>query len=361
MFVEFRQNDDVVHRRSGGTGLGLAISRRLARAMGGDIEVTSERGAGSTFCVSLSLEAVAASQPALPVPQERLEPRTILLISDRFVERRLLAETLVAAGFGVVETGTDGAEVAAARALARGVPFHAIIADASIGADRARALVATASQPGAPPVRGIVLIDVPGRTGLAPFHSTGFDSYLVRPVRPASLLTQLDASPAAKLTGSAGDGENAFEAAPALAGARGRRVLLVEDNDINALLAERMIEKAGLEVFLARNGGDAGRHCQLVLEDLEPGLGLVLMDIHMPGIGGFEAARTIRDLYAAAGRQAPPIVALTADAFAQDRERCLEGGFDDYLAKPFEKEELEALLAKWCDRPHAGCLGGFAA
>src|SRR5262249_17851025 len=128
---------------------------------------------------------------------------------------------------------------------------------------------------------------------------------------------------------------------------RERRVLLVEDNDINALLARRMCERVGCSVHHTASGARALAWCEELLASGEA-IDLVLMDIHMPEMDGFETERRFRLLFAAHERRMPPIVAITANAFAQDRKRCLEAGFDDYLAKPFDRGELEGLLGKWC-------------
>jgi CheY-like chemotaxis protein len=194
----------------------------------------------------------------------------------------------------------------------------------------------------------VVLIDPAERGDIPSFRAAGFDFYLVRPVRPLSLLAQLFA---------AGDQGRATEAgAPvedtiSLAEITGASILLAEDNDINALLACTVLEKSGARVVRVRNGAEAvARAGSELAQGNGKGFDLVLMDIRMPDIDGMEAARRIRALYPddarpAAGR--PPIVALTANAFAEDRAVYLEAGLDDYLAKPFEKADLAALLARW--------------
>jgi CheY-like chemotaxis protein len=193
-----------------------------------------------------------------------------------------------------------------------------------------------------------VLIDPAERGDIPSVRAEGFDFYLVRPVRPLSLLAQL-------FTG--GDQGQATEAgvpvrdAMSLAEITGASILLAEDNDINALLACTVLEKSGARVVRVRNGAEAvARAGSELAQGNGKGFDLVLMDIRMPDIDGMEAARRIRALYPddarpAAGR--PPIVALTANAFAEDRAVYLEAGLDDYLAKPFEKADLAALLARW--------------
>jgi CheY-like chemotaxis protein len=198
----------------------------------------------------------------------------------------------------------------------------------------------------------VVLIDPAERGDIPSFRADGFSFYLVRPVRPLSLLTQLfadvDAMPA-KSPEAASPARSAFPTSPAEG--RGTSVLLAEDNDINALLACTMLEKSGARVVRVRNGAEAIAKARNELS-LSNGKGfdLVFMDIHMPDIDGLEAARRIRALYpedARPGEGRPPIVALTANAFAEDRNAYLEAGLDDYLAKPFEKADLAALFARW--------------
>jgi CheY-like chemotaxis protein len=164
-------------------------------------------------------------------------------------------------------------------------------------------------------------------------------------------LTQLCADPDDSAAGSASARPTLF-ASPAQA--RGASILLAEDNDINALLACTVLEKSGARVVHVRNGAEAVARARGALST-SGGFDLVLMDIHMPDMDGVEAARRIRALYPDDARPAegrPPIVALTANAFAEDREVYLAAGLDDYLAKPFEKADLAALFARW-RRPKA--------
>ena len=133
-------------------------------------------------------------------------------------------------------------------------------------------------------------------------------------------------------------------------------MLLAEDNEINALLARRVLEKCGCDYVAVTNGQEAVAAVRRALEGEAPPLDLVLMDIFMPQLDGIEAAREIKRLYAALRRSgaSPPIVALTASAFAEDKKRYLEAGMDDYLAKPFDKASLEAVLKRWFGRAAGG-------
>jgi CheY-like chemotaxis protein len=131
-------------------------------------------------------------------------------------------------------------------------------------------------------------------------------------------------------------------------------VLIAEDNAINALLAQRLLEKIGCTSVIAADGEQAVALMRQALEGSGPPFDLVLMDVHMPKLDGLEAARTMRRIAVESGPrcgQLPPIVAVTANAFPEDRQRCLEVGLDDYLAKPFERAELEAVIARCVRRP----------
>ncbi len=361
LFADFGQADDVVRRKRSGTGLGLAISRQLARAMDGDIEFQSTLGHGSTFVARVSLQ-VADPAPALQAPPIKRHSRRVLIVSSRPQQRSVMREILSALAIPNDIADPFGALDTIEQVRQRGQDFDTVVADAEMGVEAvARLLAEVRPQDGRRP-RTILVVDQPGGGRLDAFRTAGADAYLVRPVRPASLIVQLDGAEEPALRAA----EPVEVTVPGVAAVppRARRILLVEDNDINALLARRMSERAGCDVHHAPSGAAALAHCDGLLADPSAAIDLVLMDIHMPEMDGFEASRRIKRLFAARGRIAPPIVALTANAFAEDRKRCLEAGLDDYLAKPFDRSELEALLEKWCAaRPSSrdGLIGVVAA
>jgi len=355
LFAEFEQADAAVRRRNGGTGLGLAISMQLARAMGGEIRVWSAPGEGSTFTVEILLQRVT---PIAAEAVRAVEAGHVLLAFDRPLERRALSYALSCAGVSAAEADFAAAEFALETAVRRGEPFDRIVIDSSEGAAPAGRLLAKARDllPQRK-VRGIVLVNVLARASLSEFRTAGFDAYLVRPVRPASMMMQLGLHQPLDVD-AANQGEDAAgQLAPSAAVDVRRRVLLAEDNEINALLAKRVLEKCGFDYVAVGNGEEAIAAVRDVLAGEAPPLDLVLMDIFMPKLDGVEAARTIKGLYAARGGgngAGPPIVALTASAFAEDKKRYLESGMDDYLAKPFDKASLEAVLKRWFSRRAGG-------
>ena len=197
---------------------------------------------------------------------------------------------------------------------------------------------------------GIVLITAQERPRLGAFRTNGFHAFLVRPLRRKSLLALLRR----QFTRDARVGLQPQSSAPAAAddGApEPFRILLAEDNAVNALMARSMITKAGSICVVAQNGREAVQAVASTLRGQQPPFDLILMDIHMPECDGLTAAREIRQLagdsLGSANGRCPPIVALTASAFAADRERCFEAGMKDYLSKPFSWPELEALLVRW--------------
>ncbi|MEM7191961.1 MAG: ATP-binding protein, partial [Pseudomonadota bacterium] len=348
IFSEFVQADQGPARKHGGTGLGLAISKKLVDAMGGRIGVKSELGKGATFTVELPLEKTTqAKMTDTNWPRPARDER-ILLVLDGDIEAGLAAKLAAAMGSAATCASLDDARCAAEQAAMQGAPYTVLLTDkpnADRGAHTLIPLLGIPKQEDGP--RAVVLLDPSERRAYPALARKGFHAYIMRPARPRSLLTQLfrPAGTPVEL-GQCPD----FVLPPAaIHTPHGLSILLAEDNEINALLAHTVLNQAGAMVTRVRDGTEAiakvedahKRH-----EDFD----LILMDIHMPEMDGIESAASIRALYPNAAEPSsgrPPIVALTANALPEDRASYLEAGLDDYLAKPFEKRDLEIVLARW--------------
>ncbi len=324
IFQSFSQVDTSTTREFGGTGLGLAISRRLVQLMGGDISLESQPGRGSTFWFHAALDVAEA--PPRGAPREG----RMLLVCGRESGRRAMAASLAAGGQACdFAAGLDGLEAAL-----EGGPYRAVLVDVPVGAPpqtegllRQRARL----EPHGPRWLGLVPVEHGARSGSLLIAFDGLVS------KPLSLL-KLDEA----LEGPAAE-DRAHPTRPAADPAsppRQRRVLVVEDNQINQLVAVKMLERLGFETRVASNGHDA-----LALLRLER-FDLVFMDVQMPLMDGYESARAVRDPARGALDPDVPIVALTAHAMAGDRERCLAAGMNDYVAKPIEPQQLEAAVVR---------------
>lgn len=318
IFEAFAQAD-AAHADLGGTGLGLAIARRLARAMGGEVGVGTADGGGAAFWFEADLPVLPGSTPA-----RALAGRRIGVASPNLIVREAARRQIEACGGEAVVTE------ALAEAIARTRPGDVILADAAL---------AGANGTLRPPLQrpAIVLLSPEQRDRIARYRRAGFAGYLIKPLRRASLAERVLIA-AGEASSSAPPREDERIAAAAAPGAR---VLLVEDNPINALLARALLTREGCDVEHAVSGAEAITAAQVATFDL------IFMDMRMPGLSGEETARHLR----AAGVRTP-IVALTANAFEDDRHACLAAGMDDFLVKPLAPDALRGALARWA-KPRA--------
>ena len=348
LFNEFEQADTTSARRYGGTGLGLAISRKLAEAMDGSITVESEPGQGATFRVELVLGRTGGAAVIGDGWPHAKTSTKILIGLGQGIEAAMIAMTLRAAGHQVTLTPPCGIDRTLIDAAAvGGRPFDTLLIDTAEDEPGAK----NSASPARP--RTIVVLEASERGALKTMQAKGVDAYLIRPVRPNSLMTQLrprrdrpgaSASPAGM--------QATRDAAKLMSGACAQqvnlpRILLAEDNDINALLVTRLLGALRYETIRVTNGRAA---VEAVRTSLQPGAEpfvLVLMDVQMPEMDGLAATRALHQLPLIDTAKLPPIIALTANAFAEDRRLCREAGMSGYLAKPFERSDLEDILERW--------------
>ncbi len=326
LFEAFRQGDPSTTRQYGGTGLGLAISKGLAELMGGTLRAESELGRGSTFFLDVVLEAVPDERPPSPTA---LLGRRVLLIEPDPNARAMLLEQLRWCGMSPRAVDPDALEQAAEGSYDLALVAHEPPAlDAEVLARRVRAVARA-------PLPVVALYRTPRRdapSGGAP----GVAGALLKPVRARQLQATLLGLVGERRPGSE---PPAADAAPEV-GRRGR-VLVVEDNSVNRKVAVSMLARLGYQADVASNGQEA-------LEALaRANYDVVLMDVQMPRMDGLEATRAIR--LRSPGRAGPRVVAMTASVTAEDRQRCLEAGMDDYLSKPVRLPDLEETLRRLLD------------
>ncbi len=339
IFEDFEQGDGSNARRFEGAGLGLAISSRLVALMGGSLGYEDNPGGGSIFVFTVSLpesEAAAAAGVADPVPVA-LEGRRALIIANSPFEAPSIAARLAEAGASV--TRAEGLESGLAALEAPNRP-DLVIVDCALGPEATNRLAEAARAAGAP--QSLVLFSPFERRAFGETSLQGFDGWLVKPVRVRSLFQRLAAeSP-----------ERPRLAAPASQPQRAepRRALLAEDNEINALIAQKALRRLGFEVTRARDGDEALRLAAPTVPGASSPFDLILMDLKMPGVDGAEATRRLRWHEAVHRSLRAPVVALTANALDDDRRACMEAGFDAYLAKPFEFRELAETIERVCAR-----------
>jgi len=379
LFDKFTQADSSTTRKYGGTGLGLAISKRLAELMGGAMGFTSEAGKGSTFWFTLPLGKEATVELA-PETGMDLGGLRVLVVDDQEINRRVLHEQLRTWGIPheCVASAAQALEVLR-KAAVEGKAYPVALLDDLMPVMDGRELAREIRADGT--IRDIELILVTSgsvRSDVKELTAAGFSACLFKPlVRPRLLQDALaDAwmrvkqgqggdrepgglvlSPTGLGVGLAVGGDSgvavgmrvgqpgerervAKEPGVDLGRKGGLRALLAEDNPTNQLYARRLLEKMGFEVVIANNGMEACTHWEGAAFDV------VLMDCQMPEMNGYDAATEIRRRADGRGSRIP-IVALTAHALTGERERCLAAGMDDYLSKPFRKEDLARILDRW--------------
>jgi PAS domain S-box-containing protein len=360
LFQPFMQADGTMARRYGGTGLGLAICRQLAEMMGGTVGVTSTVGAGSTFWFTGRFD-VSASAVRSTLRHPALDGVRALVVDDNATQRDVLGHQLRSWGMDVLTAATGHESLMLLRgAQTEDRPIRIALIDETMPSTDGFSIARAIKDDPAIAATRLILMAAPGRLAISGrTAAVGIATYLRKPIRHADLHMAL-LGLATNRAESAPLPSRVVEAALEDRVFVGARVLLAEDNAVNARLAADLLRRLGCRVDVAGDGVEALEAVRRASYDL------ILMDCQMPELDGFEATRRIRSGEELGGRRRIPIVAMTANAMAGDRERCLEAGMDDYIPKPVMpdalRDTLRAQLAGEGQRqPGAPARAGHAA
>ena len=334
VFEPFRQADDASNRRFGGSGLGLAISRQLVGLMGGRIDVTSTFGRGSRFEITLALPAARAAHPGTPPMR-----RKVVYFEPHEASARALASQLARLGCQAhrCQTPRELRECLALHAAAREDHWLLAAVDGTEAWAFLEDAVATL-----PPARvvGMAASESPAAESIR--KRLGVGRNLVKPVLRSALVSRLGeaSDPGAIRLPAAAPARTSAQAI-----ASSKHVLVVEDDPTNQMIVCGMLGNAGYLTSVANNGAEA-----LALMNAHS-FDVVLMDWQMPDLDGLEVTRRLRRGDAGRFAQVVPIIALTANAFSEDRAACLQAGMNDFLTKPILSAHLAAAVQRWTNRP----------
>ena len=346
LFTAFTQADGSISRKFGGTGLGLTISKQLVELMGGEISATSELDVGSTFTFVLPFPIDEEGGKALSLPR-RFHSLRVLVVDDNEMMRETLRTEMVAMRLTVTVASSGQAaleELARAERDAES-PYDLVLLDQKMpdmkGTETARK-IQSELQLARQPVLFLLTGDEKDEESSQEQEAT-FGAFLMKPISASALFDNIVST----FGPPSVPAESPNFVAPVHSPLTGARILVVEDNPINQQVTRELLEGWGAEVRLA----DGGQPALDILSGPQPDFDVVLMDLQMPGMGGFEATRRIRTELQ---MEKLPIVAVTADAMERERQKCLAAGMNDHVPKPIEPDRLLATLLVWIDPSRLG-------
>ncbi|NVO08308.1 MAG: response regulator, partial [Rhodoferax sp.] len=344
LFKSFEQADKSITREYGGSGLGLAISKSLAQAMGGEVGVDSTPGHGSTFWFSARL-GIGSSEKAISLPRIDLHGARVLVVDDNEAAALSLSDMLTSIGFAVESVDSGPAALQAIQAAeASGNPYEFVMMDWLMpGMDGLETVreIRTLLGRSAP---FVLMVTAHRRQELVKgAELLGIDHVLAKPVNSSLLVnTMMQIMGHAPMPSQPVQGVRQSALEETLHRVSGARILLVEDNEINQMVASEMLRSVGLHVEVAENGQIAVERVAASVAEQQP-YDMVLMDMQMPVMDGVSASQQIRAVHG----NRPPIVAMTANAMPSDRDRCLQAGMNAFVTKPIKPDALWQALLGW--------------
>ena len=341
LFQAFHQADTSTTRRFGGTGLGLSISLRLVNMMQGEISVESEEGKGSTFMFTARFGVQPGRKSHRFVPKD-MDGTPALIVDDNETARDILSEIMRTFGFHPVAVESGAAALQEIRrAVDADEPYKVILMDWLMdemdGLETTAKIREDSSLPASPT---IIMVTAYGRDMVMErAEQVQLDGFLLKPVTPSvlfdTIMEVLGRDDALGLQDVLAEAKSASHAV-----LDGAKILVVEDNHINQQVAEEILQDGGADVEIAGDGDQAYRRICVDKEHFD----VVLMDLHMPVMDGYVATDLIRETKS---QDDLPIIAMTANAMREERQKCLDAGMNDFIAKPIDVDALYAMLVKW--------------